>query len=121
VWAPGEVLAIDWGSVGALHVFSAVLAWSRVRFMRFAGDERSETTPAMLAGCFEELGGVRPKTPAEKAFAALGPVAEQFIAGSAASGNARLASDLDELTLAPASASDMNRCQSSWPGSASSR
>ena len=21
VWAPGEVLAIDWGSVGALHVF----------------------------------------------------------------------------------------------------
>ena len=30
VWAPGEVLAIDWGSVGALHVFCAVLAWSRV-------------------------------------------------------------------------------------------
>jgi hypothetical protein len=73
VWAPGEVLAIDWGSVGALHVFCAVLAWSRVRFVRFAGDERSETTPAMLAGCFEKLGGVRPKTPAEKAFAGARP------------------------------------------------
>ena len=58
VWVPGEVLAIDWGSVGALHVFCAVLAWSRVRFVRFAGNERSETTLAMLAECFEELGGV---------------------------------------------------------------
>ena len=58
MWAPGEVLAIDWGSVGALHVFCAVLAWSRVRFVRFAGNERSETTLAMLAQCFEELGGV---------------------------------------------------------------
>jgi hypothetical protein len=61
VWAPGEVLAIDWGSAGALHVFCAVLAWSRVRFVRFAGNERSETTLAMIAECFEELGGV-PKT-----------------------------------------------------------
>ena len=50
--------SIDWGSVGALHVFCAVLAWSRVRFVRFAGNERSETTLAMLAECFEELGGV---------------------------------------------------------------
>jgi transposase len=58
VWMPGEVLAIDWGSVGALHVFCAVLAWSRVRFVRFAGDERAETTLSMLAECFEELGGV---------------------------------------------------------------
>jgi Integrase core domain len=58
VWAPGEVLAIDWGSAGSLHVFCAVLAWSRVRFVRFAGNERSETTLAMLAECFEELGGV---------------------------------------------------------------
>ena len=61
VWAPGDVLAIDWGSTGALHVFCAVLAWSRFRFVRFAGNERSETTLAMLAECFEELGGV-PKT-----------------------------------------------------------
>jgi transposase len=58
VWTPGETLAIDWGSVGGLHVFCAVLTWSRVRFVRFAGNERSETTLAMLAECFEELGGV---------------------------------------------------------------
>ncbi|MDB5911237.1 MAG: Integrase catalytic region [Massilia sp.] len=58
VWTPGEMLVIDWGSVGALHVFCAVLAWSRVRFVRFADNERAETTMAMLAGCFEELGGV---------------------------------------------------------------
>ena len=58
MWTPGEVLAIDWGSTGPLHVFCAVLAWSRFRFVRFAGDERIETTLAMLAECFEELGGV---------------------------------------------------------------
>ncbi len=58
VWVPGEILAIDWGSAGSLHVFCAVLAWSRVRFVRFAGNERSETTLAMLAECFEEPGGV---------------------------------------------------------------
>src|SRR5882762_2334956 len=57
VWTPGETLAIDWGSVGSLHVFCAVLTWSRVRFVRFAGDERADTTLAMLAECFEELGG----------------------------------------------------------------
>jgi transposase len=58
VWAPGEVLAIDWGSAGALHVFCAVLAWSRVRFVRFADNERAATTLSLLAECFEELGGV---------------------------------------------------------------
>src|ERR1700761_7392786 len=58
VWAPGEVLAIDWGSIGALHVFCAVLAWARVRVVRFAGDEKAATTMRFLAECFEELGGV---------------------------------------------------------------
>lgn len=57
VWAPGEVLAIDWGAEGGLHVFCAVSAWSRWRFVRFATDERSETTLAMLAECFEAMGG----------------------------------------------------------------
>jgi hypothetical protein len=50
VWSPAEHLVIDWGSEGGLHVFCAVLAWSRFRFVRFAADERSETTLAMLAG-----------------------------------------------------------------------
>lgn len=58
VWSPGDTLVIDWGSVGPLHVFCAVLAWSRWRFVRFAADEKAETTFAMLAECFEALGGV---------------------------------------------------------------
>jgi hypothetical protein len=49
---------------------------------------------------------VRPKTLAEKAFVTLGPVAEQFIAGSAASGNARLPSDLAELAALRAAHGD---------------
>src|SRR4051812_32662730 len=57
-WAPGEHLVIDWGVLGGLHVFCAVLAWSRVRFVRFADNERAETTLALLAQCFEQLGGV---------------------------------------------------------------
>jgi transposase len=58
VWSPGEHLVIDWGVLGGLHVFCAVLAWSRVRFVRFATDETAATTLAMLAECFETLGGV---------------------------------------------------------------
>jgi transposase len=66
VWSPGEYLVIDWGAEGGLHVFCAVLAWSRVRFVRFAADERSETTLAMLAECFEVLGGVPVKVLADR-------------------------------------------------------
>lgn len=58
VWAPGEVLAIDWGVEAGLHVFCAVAAWSRFRFVRFADNERRETTLRLLAECFEALGGV---------------------------------------------------------------
>ena len=49
---------IDWGVEAGLHVFCAVLAWSRFRFVRFAADERAQTTFALLAECFEVLGGV---------------------------------------------------------------
>jgi hypothetical protein len=66
VWSPGEHLVIDWGAESGLHVFCAVLAWSRVRFVRFAADERSETTLAMLAECFEVLGGVPGKVLADR-------------------------------------------------------
>lgn len=58
VWLPGETLIIDWGMLAGLHVFCAVLAWSRVRFIRFADNERAATTLEMLAECFEVLGGV---------------------------------------------------------------
>jgi transposase len=61
VWAPGETLVIDWGVLGGVHVFCAVLAWSRLRFVRFAGDEKASTTLALLAECFEVLGGI-PRT-----------------------------------------------------------
>jgi hypothetical protein len=57
-WSPSEYLVIDWGTEFGLHVFCAVLAWSRFRFVRFASDEGSETTLAMLAECFEVIGGV---------------------------------------------------------------
>ncbi|MEP7021945.1 MAG: IS21 family transposase [Pseudonocardiales bacterium] len=58
VWSPGEHLVIDWGVLNGLPVFCAVLAWSRVRFVRFADNERADTTLAMLAECFAALGGV---------------------------------------------------------------
>ena len=61
VWTPGDTLVIDWGVLEGVHVFCAVLAWSRVRFVRFADDERAATTLALLAECFETIGGV-PKT-----------------------------------------------------------
>ena len=66
VWSPGEHLVIDWGVLGGLHVFCAVLAWSRLRFVRFAADERAATTMAMLAECFEVLGGVPGKVLADR-------------------------------------------------------
>ena len=66
MWSPGEHLVIDWGAEGGLHVFCAVLAWSRVRFVRFAADERAETTLAMLAQCLEVLGGVPGKVLADR-------------------------------------------------------
>jgi transposase len=58
VWSPGETLIIDWGTEGRLHVFCAVLAWSRYRFVRFAADETQATTLRLLAECFETIGGV---------------------------------------------------------------
>ncbi len=58
MWAPGEHLLIDWGVQDGLHVFCAVLGWSRWRFARFATDERADTTLAMLTECFEAAGGV---------------------------------------------------------------
>lgn len=58
VWAPGDMLVVDWGEIGALSVFCAVLAWSRWRFVFFADNQRSETTFTALAACFEALDGV---------------------------------------------------------------
>jgi transposase len=60
---PGQHLLIDYGTVTTgpntgLKLFTAVLAWSRWRFVRFTRDESLETTLRLLAECFEALGGV---------------------------------------------------------------
>jgi transposase len=64
-WTPevGQHLLIDYGTVThgpnrGLKVFTAVLAWSRWRFVRFTRDETLETTLRLLAECFEAAGGV---------------------------------------------------------------
>jgi hypothetical protein len=49
---------------------------------------------------------VRPKTAAEKAFCALGPVAEAFITGAAAAGSTRLGPELAELNTLRAAHGD---------------
>ena len=49
---------------------------------------------------------VRPKTAAEKAFCALGPVAEAFITGAAAAGHTRLGPELAELNTLRAAHGD---------------
>ena len=61
VWTPGDMLVFDWGEIGPLFVFCAVMAWSRVRFVYFADNLGAESTMTGLARCFEYLGGV-PKT-----------------------------------------------------------
>ena len=68
VWIPGETLVIDWGTLPGtgIHVFCAVLAWSRVRFVRYARDETAATTFSLLAECFEALGGVPAKVLADR-------------------------------------------------------
>ncbi len=68
VWVPGQMLVIDWGTIPGtgIKVFCAVLAWSRFRFVRFARDETAATTFALLAECFETLGGVTAKVLADR-------------------------------------------------------
>jgi hypothetical protein len=51
--------------------------------------------------------GARPKTPAEREFLALGPVAEQFLTGAASAGVTKLGSEIAEiLTLGAAHGTD---------------
>jgi transposase len=63
VWQPGEYLVFDWTDLGAgLHIFCAVLAWSRWRLVRFAADEQAHTTMGFIAEAFDAAGGVPAKT-----------------------------------------------------------
>ena len=61
VWAPGDMVVFDWGEIGPLFVFCAVVGWSRYRFVYFTDNLGAEATMEALAECFERLGGV-PKT-----------------------------------------------------------
>ncbi len=62
VWEPGGFLVFDWASVGGgLHLFCAVLAWSRWRFVAFATDEKACTTLGLLAEALHAAGGVPAK------------------------------------------------------------
>jgi len=61
VWVPGDVLVFDWGQIGPLFVFCAVLAWSRFRFVYFADNLGASATMAALAECMETIGAV-PRT-----------------------------------------------------------
>lgn len=80
IWVPGQTLVIDWGSLpGGMHVFCAVLAWSRVRFVRFARDETAATTMALLAECFETLGGTPAKVLADRMACLKGGVAANVV------------------------------------------
>ena len=66
VWAPGDYLVIDWAVIGGLHMFCAVLAFSRWRFVRFATNETATTTLGFIAEAFEEIGGVPNKVLADR-------------------------------------------------------
>jgi len=61
IWSPGDVVVFDWGEIGPLFVFCAVVAWSRVRFVYFADNLGATSTMTALARCFEYIGAV-PKT-----------------------------------------------------------
>lgn len=67
VWTPGEYLVIDWATVGGgLHVFCAVLAFSRWRFVGFADNERATTTLGFIAAAMDAIGGVPLKVLADR-------------------------------------------------------
>jgi transposase len=61
VWSPGDMVVFDWGEIGPLFVFCAVVAWSRVRFVYFSDNLGAESTMTALARCFDYIGAV-PKT-----------------------------------------------------------
>jgi hypothetical protein len=58
IWTPGYMVVFDWGEIGPLFVFCAVVAWSRVRFVCFADNLGAEATMTALAKCFEYIGAV---------------------------------------------------------------
>ncbi|KZF06684.1 transposase [Rhodococcus sp. EPR-157] len=66
VWAPGDYLVIDWAVIGGLHLFGAVMAYSRWRFVAFAADEKATTTMGLIAEALAAVGGVPAKVLADR-------------------------------------------------------
>ncbi len=58
IWSPGDTVVFDWGEIGPLFVFCAVVAWSRFRFVYFTDNLGADATMEALAECFERIGGV---------------------------------------------------------------
>jgi len=58
IWNPGDMVVFDWGEIGPLFVFCAVVAWSRFRFVYFTDNLGADATMEALAVCFETIGGV---------------------------------------------------------------
>lgn len=84
--APGDVLVVDWGHVGAvrtaagmrpLSMFCGVLGWSRYRFVMFTTSQKFTALATCLAACFEHIGGV----PARVMFDNPKTVTTVFVAG----------------------------------------
>ena len=85
VWAPGEFLVIDWAEAGeGLQLFCAVLAWSRWRFVRFAADQKAETTFGLLAEAFAAAGGVPAKVLTDRMGCLKGGVVANVVVPTAA-------------------------------------
>jgi transposase len=86
---PGQHLLIDYGTIThgpnkGLKVFTAVLAWSRWRFVRFTRDESLATTVRLLAECFEALGAVPAVVLADRMGCLKGGVVANVVVPSAA-------------------------------------
>jgi transposase len=86
---PGQHLLIDYGTVThgpnkGLKIFTAVLAWSRWRFVRFTRDESLDTTLRLLAECFEALGGVTAEVLADRMGCLKGGVVANVVVPTAA-------------------------------------
>jgi transposase len=86
---PGQHLLIDYGTVThgpnkGLKIFTAVLAWSRWRFVRFTRDESLETTLRLLAECFEAVGGVPAEVLADRMGCLKGGVVANVVVPTAA-------------------------------------
>ena len=74
-------MAVDYGAWQGWQVFCAVLAWSRVRFVRLARDQTQPTTLTLLAECFETLGGVPAVVLTDRVACLRGPiVADRVVA-----------------------------------------